>query len=171
MTSARAIVTVGWSALVWIALWGEASPANVLAGVAVGVLTAWMVPLGGREDVPRQVTIRPLAAVRFVFYFLWALLRASAVVAWEVVTPGSRIHQGIIEVPLRTRSSGIATVIGNAISLTPGTLTLEVARDPLRLYVHVLHLRDMDAVRAELGRLEDLALRAFDRTVPEGDTP
>lgn len=167
MTTTRAIVTVLWSTLVWIALWGEASPANLLAGLAIGMATAWLVPLGRPDGKGVAVGVRPLHALRFLGFFGWALVKASAVVAWEIVTPGSRIHQGIVELPLATRSPGVATVIGNAISLTPGTLTLEVREDPLRLYVHVLHLRDMDAVRRELHHLEALAVAAFPTLTPE----
>ena len=52
-------------------------------------------------------------------------------------------------------------MVANAISLTPGTLTIEVATDPNVLYVHVLHLHDIDAVRRDVTRLERSVLRAF----------
>lgn len=170
MMPVRALVTVAWSALVWVALWGDLSPANVLGGLAVGIVGAWVVPLGRRDGRTSSVVVHPLRALRFLGYFLWALVRSSAVVAWEVITPGSRIYQGIIEVRLETRSLGIATLIANAISLTPGTLTIEVREAPLRLYVHVLHLRDIDAVRAELQHLQQLATDAFPTVIPDTET-
>jgi multicomponent Na+:H+ antiporter subunit E len=55
----------------------------------------------------------------------------------------------------------VVTLIADAITLTPGTLTLEVVADPLTLYVHVLDGRDLEAVRREVRRLEVLAVRAF----------
>lgn len=171
MMSVRAIVTVAWSALVWMALWGELSVGNLIGGLAVGVLSAWLVPLGRRDRETGSVSVHPVRALGFLGYFLWALVRASAVVAWEIVTPGSRIYQGIIEVPLSTRSLGVATIIANAISLTPGTLTIEVREDPLRLYVHVLHLRNMTAVRRELHTLEQRAVAAFPTRVPDTEAP
>ena len=81
--------------------------------------------------------------------------------AWEIVTPRNRIHTGVVAVPMRTDSRAVFLVVGNVITLTPGTLTLEVAGSPPEIYVHVLHLHDVDRVRRDLQRVEDLAVRAF----------
>lgn len=162
--SPRALITVVWCTLVWVALWGDLSIANVLTGIVVGLVSVWLVPLGGPSGA---VVLRPFRLLRFLAYFVWALVRASAVVAWEIVTPGDRTYQGIIELPLDTSNLGVATLIANAISLTPGTLTLEVREDPLRLYVHVLHLRDMEVVRAELHHLHRLVVEALPARTPD----
>jgi multicomponent Na+:H+ antiporter subunit E len=154
----RGVVVLAWSTVVWTALWAELTPVNVLWGVIVGALTLLLVPLPDRDRRPR-VRLWPL--LRFVTYFQWQLVRASAVVAWEVVTPRNRIHEGIVAAPLRTSSAGVITLIANAVSLTPGTLTLEATQDPPVLYVHILHLRTIDEVRGDIRRLEDLALAAF----------
>lgn len=175
MTGIRSLIAVAWATVVWIALWGDLSIANLLAGIAVGIGTVLLVPVSGeRSDTPadERLHVRLFATMAYLGYFLRLLVVASAVVAWEVVTPGSRINQGIVRLPLRTRSPGVATVIANSISLTPGTLTLEVAREPLTLYVHVLHLREIERVRSDLRELEEHALRAFDpraldRPVPD----
>lgn len=158
-----------WSVLVWVALWSELSVANVIWGLVVGAVLCVLVP---PRAAPRQVTVRPLALLRFIGYFLVELVKASTLVAWEVVTPGSRIHEGIVAAQLRTRSPGVVTLIANAISLTPGTLTLEVHDDPPTLYIHVLHLRTVEEVREDIRRLEDLAIAAFPGvTAPAEDTP
>ena len=68
---------------------------------------------------------------------------------------------GIVAVPLRGCSDAVATLIADAISLTPGTLTLEVRRDPLTLYVHALDTRDVEQVQRDVRTLEVLAVRAF----------
>lgn len=153
----NALVLV-WSVAVWCALWSDFSLANVLWGAVVGVLLLWLMPVhrGGAG-----VRLRPLWAVAYLLNGLWSLVKSSAVVAWEVVTPVNHINQAIVEVPLRTRSVGIATLVANTVSLTPGTLTLEVRREPPALYVHIMHLRTIEDVRAEVTRLETLALRAF----------
>jgi multicomponent Na+:H+ antiporter subunit E len=66
---------------------------------------------------------------------------------------------------LHVSTDGLATVVGNAITLTPGTLTVDVRRDdpdrPPVLYVHVLHFSDVDSLRRDVVRLERLAVRAF----------
>lgn len=165
MTRPRSLVAIAWATVVWTALWGSVTVANLLAGAAVGALTLLLVPVADdRRDATRtgRLGVHPVAALGFLTYFLRLLVVASAVLAWEVVTPRNRIHQGIVRLPLRTTSPGVATVIANAISLTPGTVTLEVADEPMTLYVHVLHLREVDDVRTDLRELEERALRAFD---------
>lgn len=154
----RVAAVLVWSVVVWDALWGDLTTANVLWGLVLGGLALWLVPVRHKAH---RVPVRLGAMLRFGGMFVWALVRASAVVAWEVVTPRNDINEGIVAIPLRTSSPGLITLIANAISLTPGTLTLEVRREPPTLYVHVLHLRDIEDVRADIHRLEDVALAAF----------
>ena len=64
-------------------------------------------------------------------------------------------------VPLRGCSDAVVTLIADAITLTPGTLTLEVRRDPLTLYVHALDVRDVTVLQQDVRTLEVLAVKAF----------
>lgn len=154
----RVAAVLVWSVVVWVALWGDLSVANVLWGGLFGAFSLRLLPVVHKEH---RVPVRLVPMARFVAMFVWALVKASAVVAWEVVTPGSRINEGIIAVPLRTSSPGLMTLLANSVTLTPGTLTLEVREDPPTLYVHVLHLRSIDEVRADILRFEEVALAAF----------
>lgn len=157
-----------WSVLVWCALWSTVSVANVLWGAVIGVATVRVVPL---HDAGFGVRINPLAALRYFAYAMRSLVESSAVVAWEIVTPGSRINSGIVEAPLRTHSQGVQTLVANTVSLTPGTLTLEIRQDPPSLFIHVMHLAEIDDVRAEISRLEDLAFAAFPDADRHDETP
>lgn len=152
------LVVGAWLGAVWLALWGGVSAANVLSGAVVAFLLVTLFPL---RPTPRPGRFRPLWALRLLGYFVVKLVQANAVVAWEVVTPRNRIVEGIVAVPVTSASDVLVSVVANAISLTPGTLTLEVATDPHVLYVHVLHLRDIDDVRRDVTRLERYVLRAF----------
>ena len=154
----RVATVVAWSVVVWVALWGTLSLANVVWGVVLGVLSLRLLPVQHKEH---RLPVRLVPMARFGLLFLWSLVKASAVVAWEVVTPRNRINEGIVAIPLRTTSPGLITVIANAVTLTPGTLTLEVRHDPPTLYVHVLHLRAIEDVRADIHHLESVALAAF----------
>lgn len=149
-----------WSISLWIALWEKAS----LGVVASGTFLAVAIWMRFRDAGPGAVRgFRPLKAVEFAIYFALRLIQANLVVAWEVVTPKSSINQGVVEVPLRSSSDALITLVANAVSLTPGTLTVDVRRDPAVLHVHVLHLRDPDRVRRDIQKLEELASRAFGR--------
>ena len=142
--------------VIWVALWADVSVANVLSGLVVASLVLLCFrPRRGR------VVVRPLAALRLAGVFVVRLLRATVVVARTVVAPRDRIETGIVAVPLSGCSDALATLLADAISLTPGTLTLEVQRDPLTLYVHVLDLRDVEQVGQEVRSLEVLVVRAF----------
>ena len=157
MTPLRRVVPWVILTVAWVALWGDLSLGNVLAGMAVAVLVLALV--GERQ--PAQGTLRPVATARFGLYVVWSLVKATSLVAWEVLTPTNRIVEGIIAVPLPDATPTVVTVVTAAVGLTPGTVVVEVDEDPVVLYVHVLHLRDVEQVRAELRHLEALALRAF----------
>lgn len=153
-------VRVLWLTCIWLVLWGDASPANVLSGlVASSAVVLLFGP--GRGSSGGRVVVRPVRAAHFAAHFLRSLVASSLVVARTVVAPRDRIRTGIVAVPLQGCSDGVATLIADAITLTPGTLTLEVRRNPLTLYVHALDVRDVEQVRAEVRTLEVLAVRAF----------
>jgi multicomponent Na+:H+ antiporter subunit E len=148
-----------WMVVLWVVLWGELSLANVVSGVAVTLVLLTLLPLGrGKRG---SFHVRPLWALWFAGYFLVKLVQSNLIVAWEIVTPGDRTTTGVVAVPLRDCGDGLVTLIANCITLTPGTLTLEIRREPTTLYVHVLHLRDIEAVRRDIRQLERMAVRAF----------
>lgn len=145
-----------WLVVVWLALWGEVSLANLLSGVlaAAGLLIAF--PLGSR---PAPVHIRPLATARLAAAFAWALIVSTLEVALLVLRPGPA-YQGVVAVPLRTRSSVVLFIVANITSLTPGTLTVDVDEPSATLFVHALTARETIDVRARVQRFEHLVRRA-----------
>ena len=103
---------------------------------------------------------RVLFAARLGAYFLYELTVSSLQVAWDVITPGHRSRPGIIAVPLDLEEPIQITVLANLISLTPGTLSLDVSPDGKTLYVHEMFLDDADETR---GRIKT----GFERLVRE----
>lgn len=162
----RFVPLVAWLVFVWIGLWEKLSAGNLLSGLAVALLI--LLSFRPRRLSTDSLTLRPWRAVQFGAYFVVRLVEASAIVAWEVVTPRNRIREGIVAVPLARSSKPIALMVAQAVSLTPGTLTIEIDEDPPVLYVHVLHLTSVEAARREVLRLEQYAARAF---LPEGARP
>ncbi len=152
------VVFAAWLALVWVLLWEDFSIAAAICGLVVGAALILLFP--GPAPHPFR-GIRPLKALKFLVYFLYKLIQANLIVAWEVITPPVRINEGVVAVPIQEASDAVVTLIANAISLTPGTLTLEVRRDPPVLYVHVLHLKSVEEARQDILRLERLAREAF----------
>lgn len=150
---------VAWLTVLWLVLWRDVSTANVVSGVVAGILVTSLFPGTGRA--PRRHTISPLWVVAFFFYVLWKLIEANLLLAWEIVTPRDHTRSGIIGIPIEGASDLVVTLIANVITLTPGTVTLEIRRHPTTLYLHVLHLQDPEDVRRDVERLERLALRAM----------
>ena len=158
-TATRRVLLVAWLTAVWCALWEDVRPGAVLAGVAVGTAVALLVRLGSKQ--PRS-TFRPVPALAFGAWFAWALLTSTGRVVWQVVRPGPPPPEGIVAVPIRGVSDTVVTVVANAISLTPGTITIDARRgDPTMLYIHVLGLDDLEATRREILDLEARVVRAF----------
>lgn len=148
---------IAWLVIIWLALWSDISWANLASGLVVGVVVAAL--YGTWRSGATMV--RPIKVLKLAAFFVVALVEASLVVARTVIAPRGRIRAGIVSVPLSGCSDAVATLIADLISLTPGTLTLEVRRDPLVLYVHVLHVADVEAVRRDIRRIEVLAVEAF----------
>lgn len=154
----RHLVFVGWLAVVWVVLWRDLTLANLVSGVVIAGVVLLVFPLrhGGTH-----ARVRPVAVIGFLGYFLWKLLVSNVIVARAILAPRARVHTGIVAVPTTPHSDLVVTLVANAISLTPGTLSIEVRRDPATLYVHVLDLRDLDKVRADIDDLQRRLVRAI----------
>lgn len=151
-------LVLGWTGI-WVALWRDLSFANVLAGAVIANLMLLKFP--PRTMVANQGYVSVGAMFRFVGFLTKEILRANVIVAWEVVTPTNKINEGIVAIPIRGVSEGLVTLVANCISLAPGTLTIETRSNPSVIYVHVLHLGDIDVVRRNVQHLEKLAIEAF----------
>ena len=148
--------------VVWVGLWGSVTAANVLGGLAVAVLLLLTLPL---NELSEKSTVRPLSLLRFVGFFSVDLVRASVQVAVLVLRPRRALSQAVIAVPVRGASDRLLTLLANAISLTPGTLTLEVDRPRSTLYVHALDVgpgpAGVERLRSDILKTERLAILAI----------
>lgn len=135
-------------ALVWAAVLGELTLANLLAGYAIGF--GILAVAGGLFGSSRYFG-KMLRLVEFVGYFLGQLVLSSLRVAADIVTPRHRARPGIVAVPLRARTDAEITLLANLISLTPGSLSLDVSADRATLFVHVMFLDDPEAFRRDIS--------------------
>lgn len=143
----------------WVGLWGELSVGNAVAGLLVALVIQVASPLPPDPSGPTHV--RPVAALRFVATFAWQLLLSNLQIAREVVRRDQRRTSGVVAVPMRGLSERLVTLVANAYTLTPGSITIEVRPDPATVYVHLLRLDDAETARRQLLHLEYLAVRAF----------
>lgn len=156
-----------WLTALWAALWRSTTPATLLTGLLLGYALSWAVRRA--DDHREHHRVRPLALLRYLGHMVVALVRSNLVLAWEILTPTDYTQPGILEVSLPRSSELVLTTVANSMTLTPGTLSLEVDPETSTLTIHVLHLRDVDEARAEveeLHRLVSAALVHVDRTAP-----
>jgi multicomponent Na+:H+ antiporter subunit E len=166
----RRVVLGVWFVVLWVALWGQITVANVASGivVAVGLLVAVGLP---RQPDARMGggAFRPLRALVFFVYFAIAVVVSNLQLALQVIDPRNTVRPGILRLPLHGCSDALVTMIANAITLTPGSITVEVRRFAQTgssppgavVYVHVLRADDPDQARSQLFRLARLAMLAF----------
>lgn len=162
----RSLLLGGGLMVIWILLWGELSVGNVATGLLL--IPAVLLVARTRRTAPGH-RLRPLRLLGLAGYLLLALVRATFQVAVAVVVPtDSRLRAGIVACPLQTDSRLVATVVSDLITLTPGTLVVEVTEAPLVLYVHVLGLTDPATVRADVADLERRVTAALTPIVAAG---
>jgi len=147
--------------VIWVLLWGSASAANVLSGLLVGLVIVLVVPGLRGPRGQRWPPIRPVAILRLGAHVVASTITSNVVLTREILSRGSQIRIGVIRVPLPHCSDELITLITNLLALAPGTMPVEATSDPAELYVHVLHLHDVEQVRGDIYRLTDRVVRAF----------
>jgi multicomponent Na+:H+ antiporter subunit E len=144
--------------LVWVALWGDPSPANFLWGAIIAVILSVVFP----ERRVSGARFHPLAVARLTGYMFFSLVTSTWSVVLAVVRPTpDRIEHGVLTVPLATRSTLVAAVVSNSITLTPGTMTLSCDPDTFVLSVHVLGRVDPPTFVARIQHLEGMVAKAL----------
>lgn len=93
----------------------------------------------------RKAFFQVIYLIELFFFFLWELIIASLAVAYEVVRPGHNMKPGIIAVPLDAKSDLAITIFSSLVTLTPGTLSLDVSADKSHLFVHAMYITKGDS--------------------------
>lgn len=133
----------------WVAVTGSTEPANVALGfVVANVVLWWARPLLG----PTRYFEKLPEAVALAGVFAWELVKSNLRVARDVVAIRPTRRTGIVAVPLDAESDVEITLLANLITLTPGTLSVDVSSDRRTLYVHAMFIDDADEVRRSIKR-------------------
>lgn len=134
-------------ALVWVFAFGDLTLANLAIGLALGYGVLWF----SRNLLETQsYCARVPRFLDFTRFFLWELLLANLRVAYDVLTPTHYMRPGIIALPLDAETDMEITMLANLISLTPGTLSLDVSPDRKFLYIHAMYLVDVELEKQKL---------------------
>jgi len=149
------VIAFGWNlllALVWTALSGTFSFPNLLLGFVLGYCALRLVIVDQREF--RRYFVKAPKMFSFAVFFLAELVKANWRVAYDVLTPQHLMRPGVLAVPLDAQTDAQITILGNLISVTPGTLTLDVSSDRKVMYIHAMYIDDEDELRRSIKDLE-----------------
>lgn len=134
-------------ALGYMGVQGQFSLSGLAIGFFLGYVALWITqPLYGKSRYFQRVP----KAIRLLGYFLVELVHSNLRVFWDVITPGHISRPGIVGVPLSARSDMEILLVANLISLTPGTLSVDLSGDRRTLFVHVMFLDDPERFRQSI---------------------
>ena len=122
-------------ALLWLLLAGTLRQDELIAAAVAAVLVTLVA--GPRLAILSGVRLTPLAPVHLILYlvtFFVALIRSNLDVARRVLSPSLPIRPGVVEVETRLQSALGRMLLANSITLTPGTLSIDIVGD--RILVH-----------------------------------
>jgi multicomponent Na+:H+ antiporter subunit E len=143
-------------ALTWAALQGALNVANLVIGFLISAAVIYLF---------RQLFFSPRyfrkagLGLTLTFVFIKELIKSNIAVLRVVMSPRLRVRSGVLALPTELTNDLALTILANMITLTPGTLTLDIAPDRRHLFVHTLNLDDPEDVKREIHRAFEVYLR------------
>ena len=142
--------------LIWLVANDSLAPEIILVGAVLAAVLAILFAPFARVYADIRWTPRVLLnAFAFLAVFVWELVLANLNVARLVFSPRIHIRPGIVEIKTRLKSPLGRMVLANAITLTPGTLVVDIRDDSLFIHWIVVSAQDPEAATREIaGRFE-----------------
>lgn len=141
-------------------LWAALSNAASLGTLLLGALLATALPFITRPfwpDAPRLAS--PGTALLLAARVAVDIIVANGAVARRVVGPLGRLKPAFVEVPLDLRDPFVATILASIVSLTPGTVSIDVDQQRWVLYLHALDAPDPAALIREIKQRYEAPLK------------
>lgn len=128
--------------VLWVGLAGGITWGSVLMGSTLAVV----VPLLTASFWPDRPRVHQFGkAVRLALLFLWDIVVANIDVAKRILGPMGSLKPAFLDVPLVIEDPFVATIFASMISLTPGTVSVDIDRERRLIIVHILHVDDPEA--------------------------
>ena len=148
----------------WLLLTWSSETGSVIVGLAVAGLTTFFFGRYYFHDVGRFIQPRRYFwLVVYLVIFIWECIKANFDVAYRVLHPKMPIRPGIVRVPLSLKSAFARTMLANSITMTPGTITVDIVGD--NMYVHWIYIISEDPVeytKKVSGRFEYYIKKIFE---------
>lgn len=151
---------------VWVLLCWIPDAAHLVIGVFVAAFVAFLMG----DLFPSRFRLlfdvkRYLWALYFIPVFLWECIKANIDVAYRVIHPDLPISPGIVKIKTYLKSDLALTFLANFITLTPGTMCVDINRDKGFLYIHWINVKDKDiegASKLIMGKFEKILKEIFE---------
>jgi multicomponent Na+:H+ antiporter subunit E len=134
-------------AVAWGALTGNFTPGSLIFGFVLAFFILWV---GFRRSESSRYFLRVIHAIDFGVFFISALIAANIRMAITVLSPRLVLRPAVVGIPLDLHNDAAITVLMNLITLTPGTLSLDVSSDRKMLFVHGLWVEDPNKFRLDI---------------------
>lgn len=152
--------------LVWILLSWAVDVPHLIVGILVAGFAAYMT---GDMFVKRpHLFTHPERYLWFVYYipvFIWECIKANIDVAYRVIHPKLPINPGIVKVKTTLKSDTGLTFLANSITLTPGTMSVDIDKENGYLYIHWIDVKEKDIEKATVlivKKFENIIKRIFE---------
>ncbi|MBC8383116.1 MAG: Na+/H+ antiporter subunit E [Candidatus Cloacimonetes bacterium] len=159
------IVVFFLSLLIWILITMVFSIPSLIAGIIMALITATfageMLIITERKFHLKRIWY----TIEYIVKFTWELIKANFHVAYIVIHPLLPIKPGIVKVKTKLKRDSALTMLANSITLTPGTLTVDIDVDNQILYVHWIDVKftDIEQTTEHIGgRFEKLLEEIFE---------
>ena len=96
--------------------------------------------------------------LHFLLFYLYKLVLANLRVTHDALTPTFHTRPAIIEVELNVQSAHSLFFLSNLITMTPGTLTLDITPDGRKIYIHAMYVEDVEEFKKNIKKLEKRVL-------------
>jgi multicomponent Na+:H+ antiporter subunit E len=134
-------------ALAWAAVTGHFEFSNVVIGMVLGYAVLFVAqPVMGPSNYSKRLE----RAVRFVVFYVWELVLANLRVASDVLSRKPKLRPGVLAIPLEASTDIEITLLANLLTLTPGSVSLDVSTDRRFLYLHAMYIDDLEGYRASV---------------------
>lgn len=150
--------------LFWLLLTFDVSIGNLAAGAVASLITSLLFSKYFFKNVVKFVQPqRYFWLVIYLIIFTWECIKANFDVAYRVLHPAMPIKPGIVKVKTELQSDFAKTMLANSITMTPGTISVDVIDD--MLYVHWIYVSSTDPQvysQKIAGRFETYIKKIFD---------
>ena len=132
----------------WLLLTWSLQVQNIIVGLAASVIVSLLF----HEILPKEhhVFISPIRIFWFIVYipvFFYYVIIANIDVVYRVMHPKMPIKPGIVKIKTNLKTESGITALANSITLTPGTLTVDLTEDGF-LYIHWINVKSTDVEEA-----------------------